>query len=279
MELMKQQVTCQSTRQGILNYAKFVKDIVSNKSKLFEFKIVELTEECSSRILNKSKLPAKQKDLGSFTVQVTIGKYSNARGLCDMGASINLMPRSILKKLGLEELKATTILLQLADRSIARPDGIIEDVLVQVGSLSKVDFVVLDFEPDPDVPFIFGHPFLATNGALIDVAASRLTMRAHDKVEVFDVYHTLKLPVVYEKLSVVTITDEKVSTQCIIANDSLAKVVMAQDIEEEVDAKELASVLDMPNISIWKKNVEPLNRELVPSPKPSLEEAPKLELK
>ncbi|XP_055821975.1 uncharacterized protein LOC129890445 [Solanum dulcamara] len=266
--------------QGIPKYAKFVKDIVANKSKLAEFATMALTEECSSRILNKSKLPAKLKDPGSFTVQVTIGKYSNARGLCDLGASINLMPRSMLKKLGLGELKATTILLQLANRSVARPDGIIEDVLVQVGSLIfPVDFVVLDFEPDLDILFILGRPFLATGGALIDVAAGRLTMRAHDKVEVFDVYHALKLPIIYEELSAVTIIDEEISAQCTTSNDPLTKVVMGQDIAKDMESKELASVLDMPNISMWKKNVEPLNRELGPSPKPSLEEAPKLELK
>ncbi|XP_055800390.1 uncharacterized protein LOC129869807 [Solanum dulcamara] len=218
--------------QGIPKYAKFVKDIVANKSKLAEFATVALTEECSSRILNKSKLPAKLKDPSSFTVQVTIGKYSNVRGLCDLGASINLMPRSMLKKLGLGELKGTTILLQLADHSVASPDGIIEDILVQVGSLIfPVDFVVLDFEPDPDVPFILGRSFLATGGALINVAAGRLTMRAHDKVEVFDVYHALKLPAIYEELSAVTIIDEEISAQCTTSNDPLAKVVMGQDIE------------------------------------------------
>ncbi|XP_055814215.1 uncharacterized protein LOC129883616 [Solanum dulcamara] len=146
----------------IPKYAKFVKDIMANKSKLAEFKIMELTEECISRILNKVELPAKQKDLGSFTVEVTIGKYNNARGFCDLGVSINLMPRSMLKKLGLEELKSTIILLQLDDCSVARPDGIIEDVLVQEGSLIfPVDFIVLDFELDPEVPFILGPPFLA----------------------------------------------------------------------------------------------------------------------
>ncbi|XP_055814492.1 uncharacterized protein LOC129884175 [Solanum dulcamara] len=265
---------------GIPKYAKFVKYIVANKSKLAEFKTVALTEECSSRILNEVKLPSKQKDPGSFIVKVTIGKYSNARGLCDLGASINLMPRSILKKLGLGELKATTILLQLADRSIARPDGIIEDVLVQVESLIfPVNFIVLDFEPDPDVPFILGHPFLAIGEALIHVDAGRLTMRAYEKVEVFDVYQALKLPAVYEELSDITVIDEEVSAQCILAKDPLERVVMGQDIKEEMEAKELASVLDMSNVSIWKKNVEPLNRELGPSPKPSLEEAPNLELK
>ncbi|XP_049410528.1 uncharacterized protein LOC125873699 [Solanum stenotomum] len=124
-----------------------------------------LTEECSSRIRNK--LPTKLKYPGSFTMQIKIVKCIDARGLCDLGTT--------------------------------RPDGIIEDVLVQVGSLIfPVDFVILDFEPDPEVPFILGHHFLATRGALIDMAASRLTMRAHDKVEVFDVYKAMRLPAIYE---------------------------------------------------------------------------------
>ncbi|XP_055826266.1 uncharacterized protein LOC129894598 [Solanum dulcamara] len=258
--------------EDIPKYAKFIKYTVANKSKLAEFAIVALTEECSSRILNKSKLPTKLKDPGTFMVQVTIGKYSNARGLYDLGVSINLMPRSTLKKLGLEELKATTILLQLVDHSVARPDGIIKDVLVQVGSLIfLVDFIVLDFEPNPDIPFILGRPFLAIVGALIDVAAGRLTMRAHDKVKVFDVYHALKLSAIYEELSVVTIIDEEVSVHCTIASDPLEKVVMGQDIEEDMEDKGLATVLDMQNISMWKKSVEPLNRELGPSRKTSLE--------
>ncbi|XP_055835142.1 uncharacterized protein LOC129903615 [Solanum dulcamara] len=145
------------------------------------------------------------------------------------------MPRSMLKKLGLGELKSTTILLQLANCSVARPDGIIEDVLVQVGSLIfPIDFVILDFELDTDVPFILGRLFLATGSALIDMAASRLIMRAHDKVEVFDVYNALKLPTVYEALSAITIIDEKVLAQCILAKDSLERVMIGQDIEEDI---------------------------------------------
>ncbi|XP_055826341.1 uncharacterized protein LOC129894707 [Solanum dulcamara] len=118
-------------------------------------------------------LPVKKKDPGSFIVQETIGKYNNARGLYNLGASINLMRRSMLKKLGLGEHKQTTIVLQLADRSVARPNEI--------------------------------------GGALIDVTASRLTMRAHDKVEVFDAYQALKLPIVYEDLSAITVIDEEVA--------------------------------------------------------------------
>ncbi|XP_059302289.1 uncharacterized protein LOC132054264 [Lycium ferocissimum] len=139
------------------------------------------------------------KDPKSFTIEISIGKQIVARALCDLGASINLMPSSIFRKLGLGMPRPTTMVLQLADRSLAKPEGIIKDVLVQVGSLIiPVDFVILDFEPDPKVPFILGHPFLATGRSLIDVAAGQLTMRVHDKVEIFNVYKALKMPAIYE---------------------------------------------------------------------------------
>ncbi|XP_015165066.1 uncharacterized protein [Solanum tuberosum] len=174
--------------QSIPKYAKYVKDVVANKSRLVEYAIVALTEECSSRIQNRCV---------------------EARGLCDLGASIDLMPTSMFLKLGLGRPKPTTIMLQLADRSVSKPNGVIEDVLVQVGTLIfPVDFVILDFEPDPEVPFILGRPFLATEGALIEVVAGRLTMRAHDKVEVFDVYKAMKLPAIYEELSAITVIDK-----------------------------------------------------------------------
>ncbi|KAK4737348.1 hypothetical protein R3W88_001045 [Solanum pinnatisectum] len=150
--------------------------------------MVALTKECTSRIQNR--LPRKLKDPGSFMVKITIGQSVHARGFCDLGESINLMPTSLYKKLGLGGPKPTTVILQLADRYIICPEGVVKDVLVQVGSLIfHVDFVFLNFEPDPKVPFILGSLFLAMGRALIDVAVGQLTMRAHDKVEVFDVYH------------------------------------------------------------------------------------------
>ncbi|XP_049365275.1 uncharacterized protein LOC125830108 [Solanum verrucosum] len=228
--------------EGIPKYAKYVKDVVANKSRLTKYATVALTEECSSRIQNR--IPTKLKDPGSFTVQIKIGKCVKARGLCDLGASINLMPTSIFLKLGLGRPKSTTIMLQLADRSVSRPYGVIEDVLVQVGTLIfPVDFVILDFEPDPEVPFILGRPFLATGVALIDMAAGRLTMRARDKVEVFDVYKAMKLPAIYEELSAIAVIDEAMTSKYVEAQDPLEKVVLG------------------------------------PPPKSSIEEAPKLELK
>ncbi|XP_049394606.1 uncharacterized protein LOC125858865 [Solanum stenotomum] len=141
--------------EGIPKYAKYVEDIVACKRRLTEYEIVALTEECSSRIQNR--LPKKLKDPSSFTVQIKIGQSVHTRGLCDLGESINLMPLSLYQKLGLGSPKQTIVILQLVDRSIARPEGLVEDVLVQVGSLIfSVDFVVLDFEPDSEVPFILG---------------------------------------------------------------------------------------------------------------------------
>ncbi|XP_049387509.1 uncharacterized protein LOC125851820 [Solanum stenotomum] len=247
--------------EDIPKYAKYVKEIVVNKRRLKEYETVALTEECSSRIQNK--FPTKLKDSGSFTVQITIGQIIHALGLCDLGASINLMPTSLHKKLGLGSPKPTTIILQLADRSIARPEGVLEDVLVQVGSLIfRVDFIVLNIEPDPEVPFILGRPFLATGRAMIDVAAGQLTMQAHDMVEVFDVYKALKLPVVYEELAAITEIDLEAEARYIASKDPLER--------------EIVQFLDMELIGTSGKRWEPLNRVLGPPPKPFIEEAPKV---
>ncbi|XP_063937065.1 uncharacterized protein LOC135147718 [Daucus carota subsp. sativus] len=102
---------------------------------LEELETVALTEECSAVL--QQKLPPKLKDPGSFTIPCTIGKLSFDKCLCDLGASINLMPLSVFKKLGLPEPKPTNMSLQLADRSITYPRGIVEDVLVKVFNAMK----------------------------------------------------------------------------------------------------------------------------------------------
>ncbi|XP_070013272.1 uncharacterized protein [Nicotiana sylvestris] len=110
--------------QEVPKYAKYIKDIVANKKRLTEFETVALIEECSSKI--QGKLPQKLKDLGSFTIQISIGKHAVGRALCDLGASINLMPLSMFRQLGLGEPRPITVILQLADRSLAHLEGVIE---------------------------------------------------------------------------------------------------------------------------------------------------------
>ncbi|XP_073277685.1 uncharacterized protein [Primulina huaijiensis] len=111
-------------------YAKFLKDILTKKRKLVDFETVKLSEKCSAILQNK--LPPKLKDPGSFSIPCTIGNSNFNKALCDLGASVNLMPYSCFEKLGIGEVKPTTISLQLADRSIKYPRGVIEDVLVKV---------------------------------------------------------------------------------------------------------------------------------------------------
>ncbi|WVY97116.1 hypothetical protein V8G54_029267 [Vigna mungo] len=142
------------------SYAKFMKDLLSKKRKLQEDETIMLTEECSAII--QQKLPPKLKDPGSFVIPCEIGNITVGKALCDLGASINLMPLSIFKRLGIGEVKPTMITLQLADRSMTYPYGIVEDVLVKVDKLIfPADFVVLDMEEDAKVPIILGRPFLA----------------------------------------------------------------------------------------------------------------------
>ena len=152
-------------------YAKFLKDLCTIKKGLGIEKKAFLTEQVSAII--QSKYPVKYKDPGSPTISVTIGGNCIDKSLLDLGASVNLMPYSVYKQLGLGELKPTNITLSLANRSVKIPKGMVEDVLVKIDKFYyPVDFVVLDTEPiasEPNhVPIILGRPFLATANAIIN---------------------------------------------------------------------------------------------------------------
>ncbi|XP_031273013.1 uncharacterized protein LOC116131503 [Pistacia vera] len=178
------------------NYTKFLKDILSNKWKMEEHGTVMLTEECSAILQNK--LPPKLRDPGSFTIPYALGDSFFDKALRDLGASINLMPLSIFRKLGLGEVKETNMSLQLADRSIKRPKGIVEDILLKVNRfIFPTDFVVLAMEEDREVPLILGRPFLATAHALIDVQQGKLILRLNDEEIMFDVHKAMKNPTAF----------------------------------------------------------------------------------
>ena len=152
-------------------YAKFLKDLCTIKKGLGIEKKAFLTEQVSAIIQSKNLV--KYKDPGSPTISVNIGGTGIDKSLLDLGASVNLLPYSVYKQLGLGELKPTNITLSLADRSVKIPKGIVEDVLVKIDKFYyPVDFVVLDTEPianEPNhVPIILGRPFLATSKAIIN---------------------------------------------------------------------------------------------------------------
>ena len=123
------------------NYAKFMNEILSKKTKIAEGGIVNLTATYGAVI--QRSLPVKMKDPSNFTIPCSIGKHEFKNALCDSGASINLMPLSVVQRLSLRELIPTVITLQMADRYMARPEGVLEDVLVKVGKfIFPVDFVI-----------------------------------------------------------------------------------------------------------------------------------------
>ncbi|XP_026433424.1 uncharacterized protein LOC113330832 [Papaver somniferum] len=150
--------------------AKFLKEMCIVKRDASVHKKTFLTQQVSSII--SQKYPVKFKDPGCPTVTCVIGKQTIDNALLDLGASVNLLPFSVYEQLGLGEVKPTRITLQLADRSVKIPRGIIEDVLVQVENfIYPVDFVILDTQPvssqDINIPIILGRPFLSTANAVI----------------------------------------------------------------------------------------------------------------
>ncbi|GJR92084.1 reverse transcriptase domain-containing protein [Tanacetum coccineum] len=109
--------------------------------------------------------------------EATKDKLDECLALADLGASINLVPLSVWKKLPLPELTPTRMTLELANRSVAYPVGVAEDVFVKVGKFHFLaDFVVVDYDVDPRVPLILGRPFLRTTRALIDEHGEELTL-------------------------------------------------------------------------------------------------------
>ncbi|XP_019455130.1 PREDICTED: uncharacterized protein LOC109356257 [Lupinus angustifolius] len=173
-------------------YAKFMKDLLTKKRKLSE-ETVTLEAGCSA-IIQKS-LPEKTKDPGSFTIPVTIGELYVGKALLDLGASINLMPLSMLKRIGDLEIKPTRMTLQLADQSVKYPYGVAEDVLVKVdGLVFPVDFVIMDIEEDKEVPLILGRPFMKTARVIIDVDDGKLKVRVEDQEVNFNVFEAMQHP-------------------------------------------------------------------------------------
>ncbi|GJX32772.1 reverse transcriptase domain-containing protein [Tanacetum coccineum] len=141
------------------------------------------------------KLPEKLGDPGKFLIPCDFSELEECMALADLGASINLMPFSVWKNLMLPELVPTCMTLELANRSVAYPAGIPEDVFVQVGKFTfPADYIVVDYDVDPRVPLILRRPFLRTTCALVDVYGEELTLRVGDEKLIFNIESISKYP-------------------------------------------------------------------------------------
>nr|GEW82872.1 reverse transcriptase domain-containing protein [Tanacetum cinerariifolium] len=162
-------------------FAPMFKKLLNNKNKLIELTKTPLNKNCSAVVLKK--LPEKLGDPGRFLIPCDFFEFNNFLALADLGASINLKPLSIWKKLKLPTLNDTKMVLELADRTISKPTGVAENVFVKVGKFYfPADFVVLDFVADPRVLLILGKPFLSTAHALIDVYEGEIILHHDDQL-------------------------------------------------------------------------------------------------
>ncbi|XP_070010579.1 uncharacterized protein [Nicotiana sylvestris] len=123
-----------------------------------DYETIKMTHQVSAIV---HSMALKLEDLGAFIIPCTIGSADFAKAQCDLGASINFMPYSVFKTLGIGQPRLTSMRLQMADRTIKRPLGIIDDVLVR---------------------------------ALVDVEAGELTFRVGDEKVVFHVCKSIKQP-------------------------------------------------------------------------------------
>nr|GEV19763.1 hypothetical protein [Tanacetum cinerariifolium] len=156
-------------------------------SRMLKQKQQEMTFKFNTVILKK--LPEKLRDPGKFLIPCGFSELK-CKALTDLGASINLMPLSVWKKLGLPNLIPTRMTLELANRAICTPNGIAGDVFIPVGKFTfPADFVIVDYESDPRVPFILGRPFLRTARALIDVHASYSNHPHRESVNLINIFN------------------------------------------------------------------------------------------
>ncbi|XP_045791710.1 uncharacterized protein LOC123886438 [Trifolium pratense] len=194
----------------IPKYAKFLKDLCTHKRKLKGNERVSLGRNVSAFIQPKNgssanvsvlsqTMPEKCDDPGVFGIPCSIGDHKFENCMLDLGAGINVMPTSIYNNLDLGPLQPTGLIVQLANRSNARPAGKVEDVLVQVNDLIlPADFYILDMEGETNssrAPIILGRPFMRTARTKVDVYDGTMSMEFGDIVAKFNIFDAMKHPV------------------------------------------------------------------------------------
>ncbi|GJV70695.1 reverse transcriptase domain-containing protein [Tanacetum coccineum] len=221
-----------------------VKSLLMNKEKLLELAKIALNENCSSMLLKK--LPEKLRDLDKFLIPCNFPRMDVCHALADLGASINLMPLSIWKKLSLPDLTPTRMTLELADRSITYPKGLAKDIFVKVGNFHfPTDFVVVDFEANPRVPLILGRSFLRTSRALIDVYEGKLVLRDENEQIIFHVDGTSKHPQNHVNESIKMVNDTcKDSFKRFTDEPALVCLPPSEDVNDKKKKQEVKNLAE-----------------------------------
>ena len=188
------------------------------------------------------------------------------------------MPLSIFKRLGLGEARPTTVTLQLADRSLKHPRGVIEDVLVKVNKfIFPADFIVLDMEEDKEIPIILGRPFLATGRAMIDVQRGELKLRVQEDEVKFNVFEAVRHPAESDTCFMAEIVEAIVSSRSGLTDPLETSLVENESENLSEEAEEYVKWMDSFGHN-RRKYFESLG-EGVKTPVPSIEQPPKMEQK
>ncbi|XP_028196720.1 uncharacterized protein LOC114381687 [Glycine soja] len=205
-------------------------------------------------------LPPKYKDPGSVTIPCSIGVVSVGKALINLGATINLMPPSMCKRIGNLEIAPTRMTLQVAGRSITRPYGVVEDVLVKVRQfIFPVDFVIMDIEKDAEILLILGHPFMLTAKCVVDMGNGNLEMSVDDQKVTFNLFDAIKHPNDHKAYFKTEVVEHEVAmvAQAIVSQSPLQKAltnaVECLTKEEEKELKKCLEKLDRLKGSLSKK--------------------------
>ncbi|XP_074298557.1 uncharacterized protein LOC141629456 [Silene latifolia] len=196
-----------------------MKDILTKKKSIGQMKTIAFADT-SSAILQGTSQP-KLQDPRSFFIPCTIDDTRFEKALCDLGTSVSVLPYSVCEKLGMRELKCTSMTHQMADHSTKKPLGVLEDVPVRVGKFFiPVDFVIVDMTEDAHIPIILGRPFLHTAGAVIDVKNGMVTLKVGDERITFNLIKVMKAPNLKEPCFIVDHTpndiDDKVDMRLLL---------------------------------------------------------------
>ncbi|RDX70285.1 hypothetical protein CR513_50486, partial [Mucuna pruriens] len=229
----------------IPKYAKFLKELCMHKRKKMKGStkiggVVSALTRNENFTKGAQTLPKKCRDPGIFSIPCTIGECTFANAMLDLGASINVIPASIYKALNFGDLEPTGMTIQLANRSIVQPLGILEDVLVQVNELIfPANFYVLDMKDETsrkESTLILGRPFLMTTRTKIDVHARTLSMEFSDTLVQFNIFEAMKHPTEDHSLFDIDMIEELVEEYFQLDN--------YRSITEEADYEE---VHNLPN--------------------------------
>jgi hypothetical protein len=270
------------------SYAKILKDLCTMKRKHNVKKTAFLTEQVSALI--QHKIPSKYKDPGCPTISCIMSDHDIEQALLDLGASINLMPYSVYLQLGLGELKPTMVVLQLADRSVKTPKGIVEDVLVRIDKFYyPVDFFILETEPvvhaNSKIPIILGRSFLATANALINCRNGLMKLSFEHmtlEVNIFNIGKQIFEDEEYEVVNWIDVVVQEKFTKT-YHSDPLDSCLLNFSNSDSSIGSDIANDCSLLNSQVMELNCWKLRFEELPKSEnkalPSSVAIPKLELK